>query len=598
MPENIIRGFMSKRTVNGLLLVCFFVVALIPIIILGFKVYNAAWDNAWREIREKHQLLAENLAQPIMLLINSYKKEMPIIANLISIKGTTAFRDDINILFKDYITNTDGLTGLTLFDAGGSPVLQSYRKNLSPNWKAFNITDKAFFQEALESDKPTVSRIYRSTATGHPALFMAHVIDFSDHSDEPTKILVSEVNLDRVETIREGIKFGKRGHCAIVDATGHVVAHPNPDWREEIHDMSGLSVVKKMMAGKTGVTEFFSPFVKQMMVAGYASVPGLGWGIMVPQPKSEVGAQVNRIVLSQFGWGAMGLLVAIFIAITLARWITYPINALVKVADEMVSSQFTKKWPDENISDGPREINHLAEAFQQLVNGLIKSRETIKNTNRSLEQQIERATRDLVRANEQLSLKASQDHLTGLHNRRSFEEHLSNLAEQVKKLTSDEGVVTLIMVDIDDFKEVNDTYGHFAGDAVLTHVSKIISENMRDNDVLARYAGDEFIGIIIAEMNIARKRADAILEKIKLNPVNYEGQDIRVTVSIGLIECACKKEAGDANYWDNLIKHVDSAMYEAKKSGKNAIAEVRKTDEIVNEASRVSTNGKHLIIIK
>ena len=592
------KGFMSKRSVNGLLLVCFFVVALIPIIILGFKVYDAAWDNAWREIREKHQLLAENLAQPIMLHINNHKKDMPIIASLVSVKGITAFRDDIQKLFRDYIKNTDGLTGLTLFDASGNPVLESYAQNFSPDWKAFNVKDKPFFQKALESDKPTVSRIYRSTATGHPALFMAHVIDYGDKSDTPTKVLVSEMNLDRVETIRKGIKFGERGHCAIVDATGHVVAHPNPDWREEIHDLSKLSVIKKMLAGETGVTEFYSPFIKQMMVTGFASVPGLGWGVMVPQPKSEVGAQVNRIVMSQFGWGFMGLLLAVFLAITLARWITSPINTLAKVADEMIGSNFANEWPDKKITKGPREINRLAEAFQHLVNGLISSRETIKSSNRSLEQQIEKATKDLRIANKQLSLKASQDHLTGLDNRRSFEEHLSNLAQQISVHKSYEGHVTLIMVDIDDFKEVNDTYGHLAGDTVLTHVSKIISENMRGNDILARYAGDEFIGVIIANMNIARKRADAILDKIKSNPVSYEDKDIEVTVSIGLMQCDCNIEGLDPDYWENVIKHVDSAMYEAKKSGKNAIAEVRLDPQKKKDASKESASGSHLFNIK
>ena len=590
MPENIVKGFMSKRTVNGLLLVCFFVVALIPIVILGFKVYNAAWDNAWREIREKHQLLAENLAQPIMLHINNHKKDMPIIASLVSVKGTTAFRDDIRILFEDYIRNTEGLTGLTLFDAGGNPVLESYRDNLSPDWQAFNITDKLFFQNALEADKPMVSRIYRSSATGHPSLFMAHVIDFGDKSEEPTKVIVSEINLDRVETIRAGIKFGERGHCAIVDATGHVVAHPNPDWREEIHDLSGLNVVKKMMAGETGVTEFYSPFVKKMMVAGFTSIPGLGWGIMVPQPKSEVGEQVNRIVLSQLGWAGTGLLVAFFLAVTLARWITFPINTLVKAADEMVSSKFVKKWPDEKISEGPHEINRLAEAFHQLVNGLISSRETIESTNRSLEQQINKATQELRIANHQLSLKASQDHLTGLYNRRSFEEHLSNLANQVNKRKSNEGIITLIMIDIDDFKEVNDTYGHHAGDAVLLHVSQIINKNMRDSDVLARYAGDEFIGIINANVQIARKRANSILEDINLNPVRYDGKDIEVTVSIGLIQCDCDGDELIPEYWVNVVKHVDTAMYEAKKSGKNAIAEIKLDLKKLRDSSKSSIN--------
>lgn len=598
MPNSRVKGFMSRQPVNGLLMICFFVVSLIPIVILGFKVYDAAWDNAQREVREKHQLLAENLAQPIMLHIDNHKKDMPIIASLLSMTDAVELQDNVRILFEDYIRNTIGLTGLTLFNATGSPVQESYRNNLLPDWQAFNITDKPFFQEALDSEKSTVSRIYRSTATGHPALYMALVIHTADNSNATRKVLVSEVDLDRVETIRQGVKFGQRGHCAIVDATGHVVAHPNPEWREEIHNLSGLSVVKKMMSGETGVTEFYSPFVKKMMVAGYASVPGLGWGIMVPQPKSEVREQVNSIVLSQLGWGAMGLLVAVFLAITLARWITFPINTLVKAADEMVGSKFAKKWPDESIAEGPREINRLSEAFQQLVNGLIKSRETIENTNRSLEQQIEQATQELRIVNQQLSLKASQDHLTGLFNRRSFEEHLYNLAKHASKRKLDEDTITLIMVDIDDFKEVNDTYGHLAGDAVLLRVSQVINSNMRGSDILARYAGDEFIGIINANMQIARKRANAILEDINLNPVSYEGTDIVVTVSIGLIQCNYTEDESNTDYWENVIKHVDTAMYEAKKSGKNAIAEIKLEIDKMDEKSRKSADGSNIYIIK
>jgi len=598
MPDNKLKGLLSRQPVNRLMMVCFFVVSIIPIIILGVKVYNAAWDNALREVREKHQLLAENLAQPITLHINNHKKDMPIIASLVSMTGTHAFKKDVHILFKDYIDNTDGLTGLSLFNSMGSPTLVSYRDNLSPDWKRFSIVDKPFFKKALESNKPTVSRIYRSTATGHPALFMALVTRSSENSRESINVLVSEIDLDRVETIRQGVKFGRRGHCAIVDETGHVVAHPNPDWREEIRDISGLSVVKKMMAGETGVTEFFSPFVKQMMVAGYASVPGLGWGIMVPQPKSEVSEQVNSIVLSQLGWGAMGLLVAVFLAVTLARWITSPINTLVKAAEEMVGSKFEKQWPDEKISEGPREINRLSGAFQQLVKGLIKSRETIENTNRSLEQQIEHATQELRIANQQLSLKASQDHLTGLCNRRSFEEHLFNLGKRSGKRKIDDHIVTLIMVDIDDFKEVNDTFGHLAGDAVLLRVSQVINSNMRGSDILARYAGDEFIGIIHANMPIARKRSYSILEDINSNPVQYEGKTIDVTVSIGLIQCEFTDDNTKPEYWVNVIKHVDTAMYEAKKSGKNAIAEIKLDTSMIDDKSRNPVDRNHIHIIK
>ena len=100
------------------------------------------------------------------------------------------------------------------------------------------------------------------------------------------QLLIGELKIAPIEKLRRGIRFGKGGHSAIVDNHGRVIAHPNPDWmNNDIVDLSNLPIVQKMMAGETGVTEFFSPFKKHDMVAGYTSVAGLGWGIMVPQPK-------------------------------------------------------------------------------------------------------------------------------------------------------------------------------------------------------------------------------------------------------------------------------------------------------------------------
>ena len=571
MP-NKLTGLVKNRTINSLLIICFFAVTMVPLIILGVKSYEAAWNNAWREIHEKHQLLATNLAAPISFYINSHKKDMYVIGQVVSDEGNKSFRKDTNYLVSDFIKSSEGLMGVSIFTPKGSYITSTYRTGLSPHWDKFDISTKDFFKKSLTSHEPVVSHIYRSPTTGHPGLFIAYCVKSSN--GKFFRVLVAELNTDPIEKLREGVKFGKRGHCAIVDATGHVVAHPNPKWREEIHDLSKLSVVKKMMAGKTGVTEFYSPFIRQQMVAGYASVPGLHWGIMIPQPKPEIRAQVNQIVLRQLGWAALGLILAIALAIALARWITHPINALVKVADEMVSSKFMTSWPSEKLAHGPREINRLIHAFRELVNGLINSREIIEKNNESLKQQIEKATHDLRIANQQLAMKAQQDHLTGLHNRRSFEEHLTHLSTQENNRREDADALTMIMVDVDEFKAVNDTYGHLAGDAVLTHIAKIISDSMRESDILARYAGDEFIGLIKANLSIARKRADTILEQIERNPIEYEGQKIEVTVSIGLMECGCPEGSSDLDCWNDIIRRVDEAMYTAKDAGKNAIAVV------------------------
>lgn len=571
------REFMRNRSVNKLLLTCFLVVAFVPIMILGLKVYDAAWDNALREVKEKHLLLAQNLGEPIREHINGHKKDLPIIARLVSSVGTQSFRNDIFFLLDDYVKNTEGLDGLTIFSGSGSPVLSSYRDDLNPSWATFAIADKPFFKAAMESNKATISRIYRSTATGRPALFMAHTIEV-DEAGGATQILVSELNMDRVEALRQGIKFGKRGHCAIVDATGFVVAHPNPDWREEIRDLSKLDIVQKMMAGETGVMQFYSPFVKQTMIAGYTSVPELGWGIMVPQPRAEVEEQVSNIILVQLIWGAMGFLIAVVLAITLAKWITQPINALARVADDMMKSKFTSGWSEAKLEDGPKEINRLANVIQQLVIGLLSSRAKIESNNKALQLRVDIATEELRQVNKKLAAQAKQDHLTGLPNRRNFDEYLLELrGKDSGKRKTDTDKMTVIMLDIDRFKQVNDTYGHLAGDLVIAHFARIIGENMREDDFIARYAGDEFVGIIKADMNVARKRAEDIRKSFEHNPAYFDDKPINVTCSIGLMECQCpEKESDVIKHWENVIKMVDSAMYEAKQAGRNNVAEVHK----------------------
>ena len=100
------------------------------------------------------------------------------------------------------------------------------------------------------------------------------------------------------------------------------------------------------MAGKTGVIEFYSPFVRQQMVAGYASVPGIGWGIMVPQPKSEVEEHVAAVIKTQIVWALFGLALAISLGIMLARWITVPLNQLAGSAADLVRNTFEGRLPD------------------------------------------------------------------------------------------------------------------------------------------------------------------------------------------------------------------------------------------------------------
>lgn len=167
-----------------------------------------------------------------------------------------------------------------------------------------------------------------------------------------------------------------------------------------------------------------------------------------------------------------------------------------------------------------------------------------------------------VELHEQVSRQAVTDELTGLANHGRFQELLSAEAEQVRRYHHPLG---LIMVDIDNFKTINDTFGHPQGDVVLRRVADVLHENSRDADSPARYGGEE-LALILPHTDL--EGAYAIAERVReaieglVIPRNDGGEALRVTASVGV---AASTEGSK----DALIAAADNALYEAKRRGKN-----------------------------
>ncbi|WP_455210009.1 sensor domain-containing diguanylate cyclase [Kaarinaea lacus] len=558
-------------SINSLLLFCFALIALLPVSLLGFKIYDAAWDNAWREVREKHQLLAENLAQPISIYINGHKTTLAITGNLIRDLNfpSASTIDSLDYVLDESLTLSEGLCGVFLLDSDKE--IATYRSE----YRVATDFDKSMFKQlefvdtAILNKKTMISPVRINPLNGKPAIYIAQPILSHDNPSMVNNVLIGELKIEPIEKLRQGIRFGEAGHSAIVDNLGHVIAHPNPDWMvEHIKDLSHLDIVKKMMAGQTGVTEFYSPFVKQTMIAGYTAVPELGWGIMVPQPKAEVDEQVRNIVFTQFSWGLVGLVVALITAHFLGRWITQPINELASAGNRLSKEGFQDNLP--KIRDSaPVELQLLAGCFSAAIRGLAASRAEVEELNQSLQSKIKEATNELREANMKLSVLARSDHLTNLANRRHFEQTLANLASRRQ---ADSDNVCLLLVDVDHFKQINDQHGHSAGDMVLIHIAEILDHHMRQTDLAARYAGDEFIVLIRAGEDIGRERANAIRNEIAKQQFHIDGEDLQVTVSVGLF---IFNVAEYEHKTEQIFRNVDTAMYKAKEQGRNTVEEFR-----------------------
>lgn len=558
-------------SINSLLLFCFALIALLPVSLLGFKIYDAAWENAWREVREKHQLLAENLAQPINIYINGHKTTLAITGNLIRDLNfpSASTIDSLDYVLEESLTLSEGLCGVFLLDSDNEIATYKSEYRIATDFDKSMFNHVEFVDSAIRNKKATISPIRINPLNGKPAIYIAQPIMSLDNPTAVNNVLIGELKIDPIEKLRQGIRFGEAGHSAIVDHLGHVIAHPNPDWMVgNIEDLSNLGIVKKMMAGQTGVTEFYSPFVKQTMIAGYTAVPELGWGIMVPQPKAEVDKQVRSIVFTQFSWGLVGLVVALITAHFLGRWITQPINELASAGNKLSKEGFQDNLP--KIRDSaPIELQLLAGCFGAAIRGLAASRAEVEDLNQSLQSKIKEATNELREANMKLSVLARSDHLTNLANRRHFEQTIANLASRRQADTDN---VCLLLVDVDHFKQINDQHGHSAGDMVLIQIAEILDHHMRQTDLAARYAGDEFIVLIRAEEDIGRERANAIRNEIAERKFHVDGEDLQVTVSVGLF---IFNVADYEHKTEQIFRNVDAAMYQAKERGRNTVEEFR-----------------------
>lgn len=166
---------------------------------------------------------------------------------------------------------------------------------------------------------------------------------------------------------------------------------------------------------------------------------------------------------------------------------------------------------------------------------------------------------------DKLKEMAMKDGLTGLYNHALL---IELFEKEYKKQTRKNGNISFVMIDIDYFKKINDTYGHIAGDEVLKELSYLISKNLRSYDIAGRYGGEEFSLVFseVSEKDIFNI-CNSIREIIEKNPFKIAGQDINITVSVGI----CFKSSNNDTNSGEMIRLADEELYKAKKDGRNNV---------------------------
>ena len=205
------------------------------------------------------------------------------------------------------------------------------------------------------------------------------------------------------------------------------------------------------------------------------------------------------------------------------------------------------------------ELGLLTSTFNEMMDRLRSNQLEIEQDRIRLAEKNE----ELQHANEILSQLSITDGLTKLHNHRYFQDYLTR---EIKRVSRTRDPLAMILLDIDDFKQLNDTYGHAAGDEVLTSLAAIMNDTARESDLIARYGGEEFV-ILMPNTDLAG--AVHLAEKLRMSVestrliIGDGMKPIEITISLGVAVYA-----GDRR---RFFAEADKALYQAKGAGKNCV---------------------------
>jgi len=206
------------------------------------------------------------------------------------------------------------------------------------------------------------------------------------------------------------------------------------------------------------------------------------------------------------------------------------------------------------LTDGARDFIHIPYDPQELA------------ARTRLHLNTKRREEELRKKNQELELLSNKDSLTGAFNRR-YLNHI--LTIELMRAARTDGQISVLMLDIDHFKKINDTFGHQAGDQVLKRITEEITASLRDYDLTFRYGGEEFVAMLPdTSLHEARKVAQRICQKVHAVRFPDALANLQVSISIGVTSFP----GMDAGTAEELLEQADQALYRAKTNGRNQIA--------------------------
>ena len=357
--QGTVAGFPPRRAwfalrMHHLLFIAFTLVAAVPIAILALWEGQTSFQNELDSVRERHLLVARNLTSTMSRYVKDLKSVFSVAIESGALETPVAG-------LADLLTSLEVVYVGVLAPDGG---VESWMRGL-PEADA-HILPEPLVKElrALPSNGSTdtvLSNLYHD-ARNNPVFYLVKPLPNG-------RTAIGVVRTRYLVSLQQAIAFGDHGHAVITDAKGQVIAHPLKDWVAASRDISGVNVVAAMIRGQTGVDQFYSPAFHDDMIAGYAVVPETGWGVMVPQPITELRRRASIVNQMATIIAAGSFFAAALLSWLIALYLARPVRVVASTAEAVLDGNDEVSVPEFR-GAVPREIRQLGRAFNTMLDDL------------------------------------------------------------------------------------------------------------------------------------------------------------------------------------------------------------------------------------
>lgn len=508
---------------------------------------ETARRQLWAQIQDSYPAVLERGGQRLLRVLAAGRRQTADLATS---------RETLLTLGRDALVPGRQTSARTLFRSLALPLAERSREIqafalLSPDGRLILSTETGEPLSPAQGAalaRPGTPLVHAFARAEHGAL-LATAIPIVGPGGAPAVYLVG---LLRSESLRDALSTDRSDAFLRIDllgAGGQLLVHAGlPDERgAPLSPGSALPL---------GAVREYTNAAGEHVIGTARPLGALGWTLLLEAPYEHAFAPVLSVLQRLLGIDVCVVALASLLAYGITASIVRPIEALSEGARRLASGRFDLELVETGRRD---ELGLLTRSFNEMVRRLQRSQTELESANRCLRDQ----NQSLQASNDVLEQLSITDGLTKLHNHRFFQDHLTR---EIKRWMRTGEPLSMILLDIDDFKRLNDRLGHAAGDAVLQRIACTLAESVRDSDLLARYGGEEFAVVASATdlagaAVLAEKLRAAVAERPYVLDDTIRPQAVSISAGVAQYK-------GDRKVF---FQAADQALYRAKAEGKDRV---------------------------